>query len=76
MTTNVLKHTCDRCGNSIEKDILSIKWYPMDWQHITLGQTGATLDLCDTCNNDLLDFLAEKGAIDMCKATHNMREPL
>ncbi len=73
-----LKHVCDRCGNSVVKDDQdewgNHEWYPQDWQHINLGQTGANLDLCAECNEDLFLFLSAKEADSMDKACFNKRE--
>lgn len=63
-TFSVVKHVCDKCGSSIEKDI-SAPWYPKEWQHISLGQTGAELDLCEACNHQLVTFLEMDGASNM-----------
>ena len=73
MTTSILKHTCDRCGEFIEYEGDN-KLYPSDWQNITLGQTGARLDLCLTCNHDLFHFLDYHGANNMYEACFNERE--
>ena len=82
-TTKILKHSCDRCGTYIEMEVGGIEdpygssgRFPSNWQHIHLGQTGATIDLCDECNENLSMFLSEKGAVDMDLATHNKREVL
>jgi len=75
MTTNSIKHICDRCGNSVTKDT-GKNWYPKNWQHLTLYQTGATLDLCSECNVELYKFLSEKDATDMDKACFNDRDIL
>ena len=73
-----IKHICSRCGNSIEVELptLSRGLYPPTWQHIVLGQTGAELDLCDTCNKHLLSFLEDEGATGMSEACINKREVL
>ena len=83
MTTKVIKNVCDRCGESTEIEVggiddpLSSRGnYPNDWQHIQLGQTGAQLDLCVSCNLDLLGFLEEKEATGMENAVINKRELL
>ena len=79
MTTRVLKHICDRCGKSEEFDIesqLSHETYPKDWQHVELGQTGATLDLCESCNRELIKWLSAEGASNMVDACINEREVL
>ena len=78
MTESVIKHTCDRCGNTLTKDNLVVDtlWYPNDWQHIQLGQTGAHLDICDVCNEELVMFLESKGASNMKEACINNREVL
>lgn len=60
-----IKHTCDRCGEFIEKESENGSWYPSDWQLVTLGQTGAKLDLCNECNKKLCGFLSEKGGDNM-----------
>ena len=73
-TISYIKHVCDRCGNSWESECNSLELYPKDWQHISLGQTGAKLDLCEICNEELLEFLKSKGAAHMQLATHNSRE--
>lgn len=70
MHITTFKHTCDRCGNSLENS--GILAYPKDWQELTLAQTGAVLDLCDECNNELLTFLSEKGGENMKLATHKV----
>jgi len=79
MTTKLIKHICDRCGESAEVEVGSdplATWYPNDWQHIQLGQTGAQLDLCVSCNLDLLGFLSEYEATGMEDAVINKREVL
>ncbi len=75
-----LKHVCDRCGETVEVDdetIASIAiFYPGDWQHVTLGQTGASLDLCPICNKMLNSFLKQLNASGMDEACFNKREVL
>ena len=71
-----LKHICDRCGNSLEITVTGSNIYPRDWQHITLGQTGAELDLCNDCNAVLFNFMVGEGANGMEEALFNKREVL
>ena len=76
-TTKKVKHICDRCGNSEERSVLHMDtWYPTKWQHVTLGQTGAQLDLCENCNLVLADWLQQEGATNMLDACVNKRETL
>ena len=71
----IIKHVCDRCGNSEEFKVKhNIELYPKDWQHVELGQTGATLDLCDECNTKLYEFLKEEGATNMSLACFRDKE--
>jgi len=74
-TLKSIKHICDRCGESIESPtgVDEAIWYPQEWQHIRLGQTGAELDLCTDCNVELLTFMTAKGAINMGDAIFNER---
>lgn len=66
MATGILvKHVCDKCGNSETKEVQTGTWYPKEWQHISLGQTGAELDLCEACNHQLITFLEMDGASNM-----------
>ena len=76
MTTSFLKHICDRCGTSLEIEVVNIGLYPKDWQHLTLGQTGAELDLCGGCNDDLVTYMNEFGATNMVNALINERDTL
>ncbi len=75
-----IKHVCDRCGTSVTKDTgsdpLSYSSYLADWQHLKLGQTGASLDLCSDCNVELFEFLAKKNARGMEEACFNKKEVL
>ena len=76
-----IKYVCDRCGNSIEKDIdsdplASTFKFPNNWQSMQLSQTGASLHLCDKCNAELVSWLSVEGATDMDKACINEREVL
>jgi hypothetical protein len=73
-TVKTIKHVCDRCGASLEAYDKPDTWYPKHWQHMTLGQTGAKLDLCESCNMDLLHFLTSEGAENMNIATHRDTE--
>ena len=79
-TISYRKNICDRCGEFIEieeaSDPLGLRPYPPKWQNITLGQTGANLDLCEACNCKLFDFLVEEEASNMDKACFNKREVL
>ena len=71
MTTSYVKNICDRCGEFEEYDTVK---YNKDWQLLTLGQTGAHLDLCTRCNAELVAFLSLKGAGNMKAACINKRE--
>ena len=78
MKIKYLKHVCDRCGEFLETEqnvdfSMNEFSYPPHWQTIRLSQTGATLDLCEKCNNELFHFLIEKGGINMDKACFNDR---
>ena len=76
----LIKHTCDRCGTTmeftVEDEVLQPKHYPHNWQHVKLGQTGAEIDLCNECNDKLLVWMEEKGANNMPQATHKKMEVL
>ena len=47
---------CDRCGKfylpNYHVAIAVDKWQNLNWEH---------LDLCEDCNNDLIEWLNEKG---------------
>ena len=73
MTIIETKHICDRCGNFVQ---LPREIYPKDWQNISLGQTGANIDLCENCNKLLYKFLSDEGALNMDKACFNDRNIL
>ena len=73
MTTNYIKVVCDRCGNSVEMENKPLEWFPSDWQHMILGQTGAELDMCNNCNENLLHFMEVDGASGMKEALINAR---
>jgi len=75
-TISVVKHVCDRCGNSLEKETDVGTWYPRDFNHISLGQTGASLDLCENCNHQLVTFLEAEGATNMKLACVNEKQVL
>ena len=72
-SSSITKFVCDRCGNSLEKDT---NVFPQDWQHMVLGQTGARLDLCPSCNYELIIYLGAKEATGMKDACINERELL
>ena len=76
MTVVTVKHVCDRCGASISRDTDNNNWFPKDWQNIRLGQTGANIDLCNCCNDELFEFLSDRGAEGMGEACYNKGEVL
>lgn len=75
-TKTLIRHVCDKCGNFEEKETDVATWYPRDFNHISLGQTGATIDLCADCNHQLVIFLEMDGATNMKLACINEREVL
>lgn len=72
----LIRHVCDKCWNFEERETGVAEWYPRDFNHICLGQTGATVDLCADCNYQLVTFLEMDGATNMKLACINDREVL
>ena len=65
MRVRLYKTICDRCGVSITQET------PAEvpkWNAIKFENTGAELDICEYCNNSLLEYLNEEGADNMQKA--------
>ena len=75
MISYTKKVVCDRCGHSEEYeeyklDPLAGNRLPKKWNVIHLYNTNAQIEICPKCNDDLLSYLEQLGALNMREAVY------